>query len=268
MLGLGLSLWNPQTAYRPERLFVNGEVGAIYDPSDTGTLWQDSARTVPVTADGDPVGAIDDKSGNGRHATQATASARPLYRASSGLRWLEFDGVDDTMSAGAASDWAWAHQQGGVTFGVAAEVSHRTDALEFLLGTMSGASSTDTGVVLNSDNRDIVGNPRNTRVQIARGVAGQVAASFIEPSPHDTKVWTYVTQASGLTLNTRQAVYSGSWQNPTSTGDPSLALFLGGAASNRLNGKFFGAVVLDRAVSSVEEDRLRRFLAAKAGVTL
>lgn len=38
--------------------------------SDKSTLFQDVAGTVPVTKDGDPVGLIRDKSGNGNHATQ------------------------------------------------------------------------------------------------------------------------------------------------------------------------------------------------------
>ena len=71
---------------------------AYYDPSDIDTLFQDAAMTVPVTADSDPVGAILDKSGNGNHLTQSTAGARPLYKTSGGLSWLEFDGTDDFLS--------------------------------------------------------------------------------------------------------------------------------------------------------------------------
>lgn len=62
-------------------LFKSGEQGAIYDPSDMSTLFQDSAGTVPVTAVEQPVGKILDKSGRGNHATQATATARPVLSA-------------------------------------------------------------------------------------------------------------------------------------------------------------------------------------------
>lgn len=77
-----------------------GNLGAAgwWDPSDLSTVWQDSARTTPVTADGQPVGCVDDKSGNGRNATQATSSRRPLWRTSGGFSWLEFDGVDDALT--------------------------------------------------------------------------------------------------------------------------------------------------------------------------
>lgn len=43
-------------------LFAAGEQGAWYDPSDLSTLYQDSAGTTPVTALGQPVGLMLDKS--------------------------------------------------------------------------------------------------------------------------------------------------------------------------------------------------------------
>lgn len=58
-----------EAAYSPLSLFENGEQGAWYDPSDLSTLFQDAAGTTPVTAVGQPVGRMLDKSGNGNHAT-------------------------------------------------------------------------------------------------------------------------------------------------------------------------------------------------------
>ena len=79
---------------------------AWFDPSDLSTLWKDTAGTDPVTADGDSVARIDDRSGNDYHATQATASQRPIYKTSGGLHWLQFDGIDDFLSAPAFLDSA------------------------------------------------------------------------------------------------------------------------------------------------------------------
>lgn len=67
-----------------------------------GVVWQDSARTTLATADGDPVGAWDDASGNGNHVLQATASKRPLLKTSGGAtgtgsKRVLFDGVDDFL---------------------------------------------------------------------------------------------------------------------------------------------------------------------------
>lgn len=48
--------------WTPAELFKSGEVGAWYDPSDLATLFQDAEGTAPVTAAGQPVGLILDKS--------------------------------------------------------------------------------------------------------------------------------------------------------------------------------------------------------------
>lgn len=87
-------------AFSPLSLFAGGEQGVWYDPSDLSTLFQDSAGTIPVTAAGQPVGRMNDKSGNANHATQVTAASRPILRNSGALWWLEFDGVDDFLVTG------------------------------------------------------------------------------------------------------------------------------------------------------------------------
>jgi len=83
----------------PRSLFASGEQGIWLDPSDFSTLFQDSAGTTPVTAVGQPVGKILDKSGRGNHATQSTGASRPtLQQDSNGLYYLSFDGTDDGMA--------------------------------------------------------------------------------------------------------------------------------------------------------------------------
>jgi hypothetical protein len=77
-------------------LFAGGVRGFAFTPWDVTTLFQDSAGTTPVTADGDPVGLMRDVSGNGNHAT-STGTKRPLYKTSGGLSWLQPDAVDDSM---------------------------------------------------------------------------------------------------------------------------------------------------------------------------
>lgn len=84
--------------FSPSSLFASSEAGAWYDPSDLSTLWQDASATVAVTADGDPVRRMDDKSGNGHHLVAASDTVRPLYKTSGGLHWLQYDGTDDKLS--------------------------------------------------------------------------------------------------------------------------------------------------------------------------
>lgn len=78
-------------------LFLGDKQGCWFDPSDLSTLFQDIAGTVPVTADGDPVALVLDKSGNGNHSYQSVSGNRLVYRASGGLHWLSFNGVNQFL---------------------------------------------------------------------------------------------------------------------------------------------------------------------------
>lgn len=64
-----------------------------------GTLWQDDARTTPVTADSQVVGSWDDAGPAGNHLLQTTAGAKPLYRTNvrAGQPGVHFDGTDDYL---------------------------------------------------------------------------------------------------------------------------------------------------------------------------
>lgn len=70
------------------------------DADDASTLFQDSARSTPVAADGDPVGGWSDKGSGTYHALQATAAKRATYRpaAINGRGAIEFDGTDDFLA--------------------------------------------------------------------------------------------------------------------------------------------------------------------------
>lgn len=94
--------------FSPSSLFTGGFAGFAYDPSDYSKVWQDSARTTQVTTTAQPIGCIDDISGNGANRTQATSTNRP---ASSASGYYVFDGVDDAMqsTASTASGGSWTH---------------------------------------------------------------------------------------------------------------------------------------------------------------
>lgn len=95
--GVGVGLPFGGNLFSPARLFGLSEPGVWYDPSDLTTLFQDTAGTTPVTAAGQTVARINDKSGNGLNATQATAASRPTYQVVNGRPCLVFDGSDDFL---------------------------------------------------------------------------------------------------------------------------------------------------------------------------
>lgn len=61
-ISLALRQWGAGGGFSPLSLFSSGEQGAWYDPSDLSTMFQDAEGTTPVTAVGQPVGLILDKS--------------------------------------------------------------------------------------------------------------------------------------------------------------------------------------------------------------
>lgn len=82
------------TKFTPLHLFMGGEKGFWADPSDTSTLFQSSDGTIPVTANGDPIGLVSDKSGNNYNLTQAVSAARPNLLNGG----IVFDRVDDGLT--------------------------------------------------------------------------------------------------------------------------------------------------------------------------
>ena len=63
--------------FSPSVLFANGELGMVHAMSDIATLRQSSDGSGAVSSVSDPVGWIEDLSGNGNHSTQATNGDRP-----------------------------------------------------------------------------------------------------------------------------------------------------------------------------------------------
>ncbi|MEM7295612.1 MAG: hypothetical protein AAF330_03150, partial [Pseudomonadota bacterium] len=96
MLGLSLALHH-RVGGEASAPFPADDLEAWYDPSDLSTLWQDTEGTVPVTAAGQAVAKVTDKSGNGFDLAQSIPAARPIYKTDGTLHWLEFDGLDDNL---------------------------------------------------------------------------------------------------------------------------------------------------------------------------
>lgn len=125
-----------------------------WTPAELGSalaLWLDAADSSTITLNGSTVAQWQDKSGNGRHATQGTPANRPTYA----LNTVSFDGVNDilalTQSYGSTSQ----------------------DSLSFF----AVASSNGTSVVLGTADLTIFSH-RTSFTQI-RPADGSTAASSI-----------------------------------------------------------------------------------------
>ena len=82
----------------------NARRNAAFSPTSIPgiALWLDASDAASITLDGsNNVSQWNDKSGNGKHAAQATTTKRPSYQTAvqNGLNAVRFDGVDDCLQA-------------------------------------------------------------------------------------------------------------------------------------------------------------------------
>jgi hypothetical protein len=116
------------------------------DASDSTTLFDTTSGGSLVVADGG-VAQWQDKSGNLRHATQATSGSRPQRKTSirNSMDVLRFDGTNDSLSiSGAASSLKFLHGSAYTTFVVASPRSLSTWQPIFDTG-VYGSPSGDSG---------------------------------------------------------------------------------------------------------------------------
>jgi len=121
MIGLGLGLTTLRGGgFNPAALFAASEPGLWLDPFDLSTLFQDTAGTQPVTAAGQSVARVNDKSGRGNHVTQATAASRPIYGVEPRggrrnlLTYSGFDGAVSGTPGTAPTGWPFNSSNGSI----------------------------------------------------------------------------------------------------------------------------------------------------------
>ena len=239
--------------FSPLNLFSNGEQGAWYDPSDLTTLYQDSAGTTPVTADGDPVGLMLDKSGNDNHASQATSASRPVYRTDGVLHWLESDGIDDRLILPTSTI-------GGPSDSNSMFTASLTTSGFYLLG-----AKDDLGVMM-------LPEAEGFRALVHTGVIAIAGAKTGIFPRGTTVVGSSVVNLAAGTIdlhlsNGYTASTSFSPNNKTIPAD--LSLFdRGEQAISMYAGRFYGAIITNSIVSASKRSSTEQYLAQKSGVTL
>lgn len=221
------------------KLFINGEQGVWYDPSDKSTLFQDVAGTVPVTKDGDPVALMRDKSGNGNHAKQTVSASRPVYKTDGFLHWLAFDGIDDSFEN--IGTYGLKNQ----TFAIAYEQKSQNQILlkpvgfdgqyRYFAGEFNGVD-TGAGVSVTSLHVD------------SSAVAVPASANAIYNRVMGKHVQYWVTNST--------AKYVATWS-------------LGGYAGNMLFGDMYGLIFINTDVITVGQRlQIEQYLASKSGITI
>ena len=234
-------------------LFASSEQGAWYDPSDLSTLFQDSAGTTPVTASGQPVGLMLDKSGRANHAAQAIAAARPIYTEGSGLAWLAFDGVGDEMEAPNAAF----NLTGDLTMGFAISADSTLKS-EYLCGGVND----DGHLLLFSAGDEIRYLPINRS-------SGEVRTGRVPES--NALILTSWDRSTGDFAVALDSVETTGSKTAADVGAPSQGFTLIGAGNpggRHFNGRFYGGILRGSLNSESEKVLVKTYLASLQGRTL
>lgn len=262
----GLQLWL-DASYAP----------SLYDATSGGSL---------VAADG-AVARWEDRSGNGRHATQSTSGSRPLRKTSvqGGRDVLRFDGSSDSLSiAGSTSAFNFLHSGDSTVFLVWKPVG-TNDSTNFdllLSNNISGLSiDNKTGFYIRWDNY-LSGSQYNRTVAV---VANNGQSRFVATPPNDSfapdawHVLSFVCDPANATTANRGAMRrnggsaltlatEGSAALPT--GDASYDLTIGkeaGADASHAGGDFAEIIMYDSALNDTDRAAVEGYLLAKWGIS-
>lgn len=231
-------------------------LAAWFDPSDITTLFKDTAGTVPVTADGDHVLCMKDKSGNNFHVIQNNgAGFEPIYRTGGGKPYLEL--------TGASSQWLFT--SGNVQVVNASDGSHSAGAAVIF------TNNTGTQKVLDSDAatrvaqflRNSAGTSETLAFTSGASVLGDTGPAITAGAATTLIEVTDATIADEIFVNNvgngATSHGAGTLQNAAYQ----IGIGAGVAGSNPMTGKFYGGVIYRGALSSGDRASLHTYLAGK-----
>lgn len=248
-------------------LFANGEQGFFYDPNDLSTMYQDAAGTIPVTAAGQAVGLIRDKSGRNNHAYQTTSASRPILRqnASTGAYYLEFDGTDDFL------------QTNNIDFratdkvSVFAGVTKLADRTQ-IVAELSPAATANNGSFFLVAGTDAGGNGYTSLARGSFGISNNNAArNFTYPAPDIAVLSAKHDIAGDLSSMRRNGVVGIEGLADKGTGNfGNYPLFIGrrGGTVFPFNGHIYGLIGIGKLIPESDAKRIEQGLAKFLGVTL
>lgn len=237
------------------------------DPSDTTTMFQSNAGTTTVTADS-VCGFAGDKSGNSRNLTSAANdTARPTWRDIGGLKYLDFDGVNDGIRRTTALNLYGSGTGNSIFMAVKSDPAVQTLLFGDTLTTdadpaysLSADTTTRTTMIVSIHNDTTGGG--GSEASVARTSAFDNTARVVGFTDSTTSITTYLDQTAGTpTGYTRAGTHSAADR---------ISLGADFTVATLVNFKTFiyGIVVVPRVLNSTEISNLVTWLGAKAGLTI
>lgn len=246
-------------------LFANNEQGFAYDPNDLSTMFQDAAGIVPVTAAGQPVGLMKDKSGRNNHAFQTTSASRPILRqnAETGANYLEFDGSDDFLQTSnidftgtdKVSLFAGVRKLSDAASGILAELSTSGQAGSFYVSAPHSANSRNYALYSrgSAPHLNAALAPANYLAPISNVISAKASIGG------DSQV---------LRIDGGQVAQSFTDQGVGNYGNYPLYIGRRAGTSIPFNGHIYGLIGVGKLVSDDETLAIEKELAKRTGVAL
>ena len=252
--------------FSPASIFTGSVRGGWWDPSDFSTMFQDAAGTVPVTAAGQRVQMIKDKSGNANHFIQSTTANAPFLRNDGTNNYLEYVAANSIfMSAGVSS-----------------AVAPLTDSISFAMGGRVNSTSTSCVWLARAEAAGLLGrywyqqlttqhdgNINLSGAVYTPQVSGLTAANSVVGSTIDRTANQAFARLNGVAGSVATMAADATSYNP------SRRLLLGAFNSagdtgqqNYLDGRIYGCVLWFGAISTATQLNTERWLGARCGVVI
>ena len=225
-----------------------------FDPRTLGnmSLWLDAADASTITLNGSGVSQWNDKSGNGRNATQSTAAIQPTYTTNNlnGRPTLRAVGDKNMVVSG----WTYAN----------------TNTSVFVFrGSALNQGIAQRGTLNDGPRSALQGSPT---VTLRTTIHGSSATQITAEAPYTLNQW--AIGASIITSSTIATYSNGTFSaaasySPGLSGNLGLVLFaLNTSNLYAINGGIAEFMAWDRSLSEAEVTRVARYLSKKWGIAI
>ena len=252
------------------------------DGSDAATLYDATTGGSLVAADG-AVARWQDKSGNGRHATQSTSGSRPTRKTAiqNSLGVVRFDGSNDAMSiSGSTATFKFLHGTVATVIYVARYGTSADPNAQYCLISTGGASGNEIGYFHSYDDRSPSANNSisSSAIRDAAGFRAWLNRVNNQVAPNAFIACSEVIDAGNETaanrsivrINGGAAIQGNSLTNSPSGNDSQFDLTIGAIISSSPTAHMLGdiaeIIIYNSALSSTDRAAVESYLIAKWGV--
>lgn len=249
--------------FNPATIFSAGGAGVYYDCSSLANMKQLSNGTTAVTTAGDPVGYLQDLSGGGFNAVQATAGFRPLYQTYNGYGCIEFDGTDDLIASATSTVPL------GPEWNIVVAFKRGTGTGQFAMANGTSASADYIGNFLNTSNRYSANSRSITLGYASNSTPFSSVNALMDTQPYVVSFISTIAPGnlSGQINSSALLTAVSNWTTASTSGN--ARFYPGPLLGNTCpQFKLFGFFMINRQLSAAESSALKTYMGSICGVTV